>query len=109
MVSTAPISALFTFNTSLALAAIPIPAPSTAAILNPPAVTLSIVILLPAVIVTSSKSTVPSLNLNLASVPLSIDCNVRSLHTGAFALLLYVRILPLALGSDKNVVVFAAD
>ena len=109
MVSTAPISALFTFNTSLALAAIPIPAPSTAAILNSPAVTLSIVILSPAVIVTSSKFTVPSLNLKIASVPLAIDYNVRSLHTGAFVLLLYVRILPLALGSDKNVVVSAAD
>ena len=48
---------------------------------------------------------VPSLNLNLASVPLPIDCNVRSLHTGAFVLLLYVRILPLALGSARNAVV----
>ena len=66
-------------------------------------------ILLPAVIVTSSKFTVPSLNLKMALVPLSIDCNVRSLHTGAFVILLYVRILPLASGSDKNVVVSAAD
>ena len=66
-------------------------------------------ILLPAVIVTLSKFTVPSLNLKITLFPLSIDCNVKGLHTGAFVLLLYVRILPLALGSDKNVVVSAAD
>ena len=98
-----------TLKISLADASTPNPAPFSAAIVNPPAVTLSIVILSPAVIVTLSKSTVPSLNLKMALVPLSIDCKVRSLHTGAFVLLLYVRILPLASGSDKNAVVSIAD
>ena len=60
---------------SLADAATPNPAPVTAAIVNPPDTTGSIVMLLPAVIVTSSLVD-PSFNLRIALLPLSTALNV---------------------------------
>ena len=93
--SSAPIFPLVTFKISSADAATPNPAPATAAMVNPPSVTVSMVIFEPAVIKTSSLS-VPSLSLNLTLLPSSTANNVypapiivdNSFHSGASLVLL---------------------